>query len=220
MNYNPFQLYQRCLNANYIHVEHDGDYAIEREGNTLFLFLEWSHGGADWANNFKFFAKPYKHMDTKWRCHRGFLRIWKSIEPYVKDQLLDPTVEKIIIVGYSQGAAVAGLAHEYVWYNRQDLREGKLVTYAFGAPRFYWGWLSSKLKQRWASYIPIRNINDLVTHVPPNIFGFRHITKIISIGGWGRYNCIDAHRPQSYLKELGEIYNEQRIEVEDDASAH
>ena len=200
-----YNLYQLCLNANYIHVEHDGDYAIEREGNTLFLFLEWSDGGADWSNNFKFFAKPYKHMDTKWRCHRGFLRVWKSIEPYVKEQLLDSTVEKIVIVGYSHGAAVAGLAHEYVWYNRPDLRENGLFTYAFGAPRFFWGIMTKSLKERWKNFTPIRNINDLVTHVPPALFGFRHVNKVLTIGKKKKYNCIDAHRPESYLEELKEF---------------
>ena len=60
--YNLRELYDRCLSASYTHVEHDGDFAIQREGNILFLLLEWSDGGADWSNNFKFFAKPYKHM--------------------------------------------------------------------------------------------------------------------------------------------------------------
>ena len=205
---NLYELYTRCLDATYTHVEHDGDYAIQREGNTLYLLLEWSDGGADWANNFKFYAKPYKHMNTKWRCHRGFLRVWKSIECYVQDSLLDPTVEEIVIVGYSHGAAVAGIAHEWVWFNRPDLRDGGLITYAFGAPRFYWGFMNKKLRERWATFQPIRNLEDLVTHVPPVAFGFRHVNKLLTIGKRGKYNCIDAHRPESYCEELKEIYYE------------
>lgn len=202
-NYNLRELYDRCLSASYTHVEHDGDFAIQRQGNTLFLLLEWSDGGADWSNNFKFFAKPYKHMNSKWLCHRGFLRVWKSIESYIKEDLMDPTVEKIIIIGYSHGAAVAGLAHEYVWFNRPDLRENGLITFAFGAPRFYWGFkVKKKLKERWATFYPIRNIDDIVTHVPPVVFGFRHVNDLIVIGEKKKYNAIDAHRPESYQNEL------------------
>ena len=205
---NLYELYNRCLNATYTHVEHDGDYAIQREGNTLYLLLEWSDGGADWANNFKFYAKPYKKMNVTWRCHRGFLRVWKSIEEYVKDSLLDPTVEEIIIVGYSHGAGVAGIAHEWVWFNRPDLRESGLITYAFGAPRFYWGFMNKELRERWATFYPVRNLDDLVTHVPPVLFGFRHANKILTIGKRGKYNCIDAHRPKNYREELKEFCHE------------
>ena len=211
-NYNLRELYDRCLNASYTHVEHDGDFAIQREGNILFLLLEWTDGGADWSNNFKFFAKPYKHMGITWFCHRGFLRVWKSIEPYVKGQLMDPTVEEIVIVGYSHGAAVAGLAHEYVWFNRPDLREN-LVTYAFGAPRFFWGPLMRKeIKQRWANFHPIRNLDDIVTHVPPVLFGFRHANKLIVIGEKKKYNCVDAHRQSSYQTELDKYESENTNE--------
>lgn len=212
-NYNLRQLYDRCLNASYTHVEHDGDFAIEREGDKLFLLLEWSDGGADWANNFKFFAKPYKHMEIKWYCHRGFLRVWKSIEGYVKDQLLDPTVKEIVIVGYSHGAAIAGIAHEWVWYNRPDLREGGLVSYGFGAPRFYWGFKVKKaLKERWKDFHPVRNLDDIVTHVPPVIFGFRHTNDLIIIGEKGKYNSIDAHRQGSYQEELSKYESEKENE--------
>lgn len=208
MIYTLSELYDRCLNASYTHVEHDGDFAIQREGNILFLLLEWSDGGADWSNNFKFYAKPYKHMNTTWRCHRGFLRVWKSIEPYIKESLLDPTVEEIIVVGYSHGAAVAGIAHEWIWFNRPDLR-ARLSSYGFGAPRFYWGFLNKKLKERWANFHPIRNLDDIVTHVPPTAFGFRHVNKVLTIGKRGKYNCIDAHRPESYQAELKESEKNQ-----------
>lgn len=206
------ELYERCLNADYTHVEHDGDYAIQREGDTLYLLLEWSHGGADWINNFKFLAKPYTKaygkMKTKWRCHRGFLRVWKAIEPYVKDELLNPEVKQVIIVGYSHGAALAGIAHEYVWFHRPDLRD-HLFSYGFGAPRFYGGFFVKKdLKERWKNFHPIRIIDDIVTHVPPCIFGYCHVNDVIRFGKRGKYNCIDAHRSENILKELQDYEQE------------
>ena len=193
---------RRCYNATYNHVENSGDYAIERDGNTLYLLFEWSDGKIDWKNNFDFPAKPYKDMGITWRCHRGFLRVWKSIEPYIENAVLDNSIKKIIVVGYSHGAAIATLAHEYVWFNRPDLRENGLEGYGFGCPRCYWGFkIKKSLKERWANFHPIRNENDLVTHVPPIFFGFRHVNSLIKIKS-GAKTSIGAHYWEEYEKGL------------------
>ena len=72
-------------------------------------------------------------------------------------------------MGYSHGAAIATLVHEYIFYNRPDLREN-LWGYGFGCPRCFWGFLPSKEVQgRWARFFPIRSIDDLVTHLPPAV---------------------------------------------------
>lgn len=204
MKYTLTQLYQNCLRANYTHVEHDGDYALAREGDTLYLYLECTNGGADWANNFRFWAKPYKDMKIKWNCHKGFLTVWKSIEPYVEKALLNPEYKHIVIIGYSHGAALAGLAHEYVWFNRPDLREGDgLISYGFGAPRFYWGFKVKKsLRERWVNFHPVRNLDDIVTHAPPVIFGYRHVNELIIIGKKRQYNGVKAHYQSHYIEEL------------------
>lgn len=210
MSQEILDLYQRCLKAKYIHVENDGDYALERKGGILYLYLQWSHGKVDWRNNFNFWAKPYKRMGCKWYCHRGFLKVWKSIEPYIKNEICDPTVKGVVIVGYSHGAALAGLAHEYVWFNRPDLRS-HLVGLGFGAPRFYWGFrVKTKLKERWANFHPIRNIDDIVTHLPPAAFGFCHVNKLIKIGKKGKFNKISAHYSDSYIATLSTDEKERK----------
>lgn len=78
-------LFNKCLNANYKHVENGGDYALKREGDLLYILFECSNGKLDWKNNFDFPIKPYKDMGIKWYCHRGFLRVWKSIKPYLEN---------------------------------------------------------------------------------------------------------------------------------------
>lgn len=191
----------RYYDADFIHVEHDGDYAIQRDGNTLYLFLEWSNGGSDWRNNFDFPAKPYKDMGIKWYCHRGFLRVWKSIEPYIKSAIMDDTVQKIVVIGYSHGAAIAMLAHEYVWYNRPDLRDN-IEGYGFGAPRCYWGLkIKKSIKERWENFHPIRNENDIVTRVPPAVFGFVHANKVIHIKG-GHKKAVCSNEFERVLNNL------------------
>ena len=49
---NKFRAYlTRCLNAQYEITEESGDYAIQREGDILYLCFQWSNGKEDWKNN-------------------------------------------------------------------------------------------------------------------------------------------------------------------------
>ena len=59
------ELFNRCLGANYIHTVEDGDYAIELDGDRLYLLFQWSHSHMDWVSNFDFPQKAYKNGDGK-----------------------------------------------------------------------------------------------------------------------------------------------------------
>lgn len=193
----------KCLKAEYIHVDNDGDYAFEesRDGKTLYLLFQWTRTAYDWISNFDFVAKPYKDMEITWKCHRGFLRVWKSIEPHIKELVKNEKYKAIKIAGFSHGAAIATLAHEYVWFNRPDLRSKEnpdgITGYGFGCPRCYfssilpWKKMPQELAQRWVRFYPIRNLTDLVTHVPPRIFGFRHVAPVVQLGRTDKWQIID-----------------------------
>ena len=203
------ELFSRCLSVEYTHVENSADYALEKIGDTLYLYFEWTKEKEDWISNFNFPAKPYKRMGkTAWFAHRGFLKVWKTIEKYIVNDIMDKSVKQVVIVGYSQGAAIAALCHEYIWYNRPDLRNS-IDGYGFGCPRVFWGFKSKELKQRWERFTVIRNIGDIVTHVPPAIFGFSHVGNMVEVGAKKKYSCIDAHRPENFIVELKE-YDESR----------
>ena len=200
---NLLKLFQKCVNAKYIHVENSGDYCVERQDSTLYIYLECSNGSTDWKNNFDFPAKPYKRMGkTVWLAHRGFLRVWKSIETHLEAYIKDETVKKIVVVGYSHGAALAVLCHEYIWYNRPDLRDENLEGYGFGCPRVLWGIKTKKIKERWKNFVVIRNLDDIVTHVPPLLFGYSHVGTMVKIGKKRKYSSINAHMPKNIVCEL------------------
>lgn len=81
--------------------------------------------------------------------------------------------------------------------------------FGFGCPRCYWGFRVKKsLKERWENFYPIRNINDLVTHVPPVLFGFRHVHKVVELENpdlqkeYKKVPSIDAHYPVNYQYNL------------------
>lgn len=193
------KLFNRCLRAKYVHTEEGGDYAVELKGNTLRLLFEKSDGLEDWKNNFDFPIKPYKSMEHSWRCHRGFLKVWKAVEPYVAEYIMNPHVRKIEIVGYSHGAAIALLCYEYCIFNRPDV---EVRGVGFGCPRVFWGAVPKEVKGRFDNFVVVRNGNDIVTHVPPAFLGFRHISKVVKIGKGDSRGLIIDHTPGEYIRHL------------------
>ena len=195
-------LFLRCLNIEYTNVENSGSYAIEPIGSTLYIYFQGSDGLTDWKNNLDFPAKVKKGQDNiDFLCHRGFLRVWSSIEPYVTPHICNKRYKSIVIVGFSHGGALACLCHEHVWSLRPDIRN-KIFGYGFGAPRVLWGLRSLLIRKRWRSFTVIRNIDDIVTHLPPALFGYFHVGTLLEIGTKGKYTRIDAHRPESIKEEL------------------
>ena len=197
-----YDAFNGCLVAPYVQVENAGDYFTRRDGDVLQIFFEKSDGKEDWKNNFCFPAKPYKRMEHVWFCHRGFLKVWKSIEPYVAPEISNPDVHKIEIVGYSHGAAIALLCYEYCIFNRPDI---VVQGVGFGCPRVFWGFVPKSVKERFNNFKVVRNGKDIVTHVPPALFGFRHISEVIKIGEGESKGLIDDHRPENYLENLQEM---------------
>ncbi len=199
------EMFEKCLSIEYTTVGINTDFASERTGDVLYIYFEASDGKEDWKSNLDFPARPYKGMKKgAWSAHRGFARVWKSAERYISDLIFDLNIKKIVTVGFSHGAAIAVLCHEYIWFNRPDLR-CTIEGYGFGCPRVFWGKMSDELSLRWERFTVIRNINDLVTHLPPAIFGFSHVGQMLEIGERDKYSMIDAHRPENILTEL-EIY--------------
>ncbi len=199
-------LFSSCLDAEYFTVDGGGSFSLQRDGERIFVFFEKSDGEKDWQNNLDFGAVEFKRREQvrlgeRWYCHGGFLRVWESILPYIEGALLDIGFREIVTVGYSHGAALALLCHEYIWHERPDIR-GHIFGYGFGCPRVIYGRVPRE-HERWRDFYVIRNIDDIVTHMPPRLLGFRHVGSMIEIGKLGNYSRVDAHRAENYLKELG-----------------
>ena len=197
-----FEMMETCVNIKYTHVGNEGDFALDYRNGALYVYFEKSNGVEDWERNLNFPAIPYKRMGMNiWLAHRGFLAVWKKLEEYLAPVLLDRSIGEIIPVGYSHGAALATLCHEYLWWTREDLRDG-LRGYGFGSPRIIWGNVSKRYRDRWSGFTVIRCVPDIVTHVPPAVLGYFHVGKMLEIGGRVKYSPIEAHKSESYLAEL------------------
>lgn len=199
---NLTELFCSVLNAEYTHLTDDASFAFQIDGKQLSILFEKSNGRTDWKNNFNFPAKPYRNMEDRWYCHRGFLKLWKSIEPHLAKHILNPKIDRILVAGYSHGGAIAQLCYEYCRFHRPDCH---ISGFGFGAPRVVWGWMKKRVKYHFLGFVLIRNKRDLFTHLPPLIFGYRHAGTVLTIGTESRYGIIDAHHPENYIKELEKI---------------
>lgn len=205
MKFDLCDLFDKCLKAEYIHVENAGSYSSYKIDKTLYIFFQHSHGRVDWKNNLDFPSRAYKGMDIPWRCHRGFLRVWKSVLPYVKKVLETNTFSYCVIVGYSHGAALSALCFEYVWYNFSRIREN-LYGVSFGSPRIFYGKRNFEfLSERFLKYVNVINSDDIVTKVPPSFLGYRHMGKLLYVGREKNFFSVNAHRPESYKASLKDI---------------
>lgn len=199
-------LFLRCLNAHYVHTPESGDYALQIEGDRLYLLFEWSDGREDWHHNLTFSAQkvnPDAQKDEQWYAHRGFLKVWNAMKEDVTEQvthlITDHRLKALACVGYSHGAALALLATESLsrHLGKRFLVEG----YGFGSPRVVWGNLSDAVRQHLKNYHTVRNIPDLVTYLPPAALGFRHV-NLLTVGQKEKYSPVKAHTSQAYIDEL------------------
>jgi predicted lipase len=151
--------------------ETDTQWDWERKGDKLILRVEETKSKKDWFFNFWFLKKPYKDMDHPYRVHIGFLLKWKNIQEDVM-KLITPDVNQVEVYGFSQGAAIATLIHEDIWYNFPRLRENGLNSWVFGCPRVV-SWNAPTI--RWKTLTRVSNSNDMVTKVPFFWMGFKHV---------------------------------------------
>lgn len=200
---------------------HDVNYSFVVHGKTLYIYFQGSNSKEDWIDNFRFWPrvkhffktlfvkkkKAYSNSEIKY--HTGFLDCYELIRPIIIDKILEKNnsgelkFNHIVIVGYSHGAALAGLCYETVQYFRKDLLKGAtLQGHCFEAPRWLYG--SEKYINRWDGCYVYRNHTDIVTHVPPKFIGYKDACKIIKIGKNKHYGPIRSHYPDKVYESLCE----------------
>ncbi len=178
------ELFKECLNKQYAIANNGVSYAIEYDKTTLKIWFQWSVEISDWLYNFDFPAQAYRDTPKRWYIHRGFKKAWKSIEDDIKFALTSELITEVQIVGYSHGAALAMLCHEFCGYHRPEL---KITGYGFGCPQILWGLYGKDILSRWDGFTVIRNYDDIVTHLPPQILGYKHVGEVVDLTPKGRY---------------------------------
>lgn len=164
------------------------------------LYFQCSSGKSDWKQNFRFAESVYSGGDIEIRAHRGFKELWLSVKDVIE------TLEFDSIVGYSQGAALAGFAHEN-YFHRKGFEP--CMTHAFGCPRFLFK-PSKELKARFIWFVRINNPTDLVTKVPLWIMGYKHVGMNVVLKDVANkpekeslLSWLSGHSPSRYKQNLG-----------------
>jgi predicted lipase len=197
-------LFSICLTILYEKVGDDVSYAtqIDKVNNVLYIFFQGSASVEDWKNNFDFKEKAYGIF----KVHRGFYRCYYQVRNILLDNIYQNNYKKVVVVGYSHGGALCGLATQDIRYHFPKL---EVEGYGFEAPRFVK--VNKKLKYMFDDFTLIRTNNDLITHLPPKIFGFSDVGKMLKIKGDTSLvknhlpKCIKSHYPEVVLDALSKI---------------
>lgn len=172
----------------------DTQYRIIHYPDEVVIVFAPSNSNSDWKINFNFPKKPYKRMPTPFYVHGGFLYEWKKINDYFLEAVKN-LKKPITVMGWSYGGAMATLCYEDIWFNCPFKQETlRLVT--FGSPRVIGFKNFDNIKHRFKNATLYANGSDIVTCVPPVIFGFRHVRKLTRIGN--KFNIIGLFRPKKY----------------------
>ena len=118
---------------------------------------------------------------SKGRVHGGFKMavddVWKKLAAHLRE--LNDGTRTFWFTGHSLGAALAVLAFAKTDAQGDDLPDFDAHgLYTYGNPltgdKDFVNYLDKVLKKRRAGYFRFVNNRDIVTVVPPEIFGFRH----------------------------------------------
>jgi len=174
----------------------DVQYKLDHRG---VLTFQYTASTGDWIQNFRFWRKAYKNMNTIWYGHTGFLDLYHS----VRDELTPMYKYGLVtrIQGFSQGAALAQLAIEDYFF-----QTGKPIesAYCFGCPHPF-AYVPGKLKPYFTEAFSKTYIyntkGDIVSMVPPWYHTYGAIT-ILPTGTW--YPSAKAHYFDVYRAGLAQ----------------
>lgn len=158
--------------------KHELNYSIMIFSDGIYLLFQESDGKKDWKDNLNFFpiyTKVYKEQESPLKCHRGFVKEYKSGNDTIMSELYEASEmypnSKIVIAGWSNGAAMATLACEDFFF-----RTGiKCEVVTFGSPKVCFDKKSaSYIYSCCSSFREYCHQSDIVTKLPP--FG-EHINE-------------------------------------------
>ncbi|MCL1806851.1 MAG: lipase family protein [Oscillospiraceae bacterium] len=160
----------------------DVHYFLCREGDTLWITFRGTDSWNDWKADLTFWKKtvPYNNTSSKIRVHTGFINLYKLSG--VRDRILSkitPEIRAVKITGHSLGAALAVLCAVDIEYNYPD-RDIEAIV--FGCPRVGNKAFMKSYNKRVSKTVRIENSNDVITKVPPALWGFRHVGAKLHVG--------------------------------------
>lgn len=162
------------------------------------LYFQCSNGASDWRYNFMASEDVYKNSDIEFIGHKGFNKLWDSVRH---------DIEKLSfrrICGYSQGGALAILAHEN-YFHRFGFEPD--VTITFGCPPSIKD-PSLELSARFSHVVNWHNPRDIVYYAPV-LIGYQHVGQCNVLRSPAKrpddcnlFRWLSGHSPEEYKQRL------------------
>lgn len=192
--------YECAYVGDYQTVRHDVNYKFVIDDDCLYIYFQGSNSITDWVRNFMFKEVAFETF----KVHRGFYNAYMEVRNIILDKVYSKEWKEVVVVGYSHGGALCTLATQDIRYHFPNI---KLYGYAFESPRCVS--VNKKQKEMWKDLTVIRDGCDIVTHLPPMIFGYSNVGTMLKIKGdtklvdkWYIPRCIKYHYPQVVLNGL------------------
>ncbi len=168
-------------------------YFMRFTDSLMIIVFRGSDDGKDVLTNLNFCKQvpPYNNYSSKIRVHSGFLNVYKNEN--VRDNILQnitPEIKKIQITGHSLGAALAILCAVDIQYNFPDIDCEAIV---YGCPRVGNKAFATSYNRRVFKTLRVKNGGDIITMLPPAMFGYSHVGANIKIGRRVPVSAADHH---------------------------
>lgn len=168
---------------------------LDDTNSQIVVSFKGSKGIQTWIDDIKF-AKTDRSFDgiDGCRVHSGFYDTFRSVEIGLTAALIDlraknPTYQTVI-TGHSLGGALASLYSMSLAYEH-NITDFKMYT--FGAPRFGNQECVDAFKSKLDGALErVVHDHDIVPHLPPESFGFKHLPQEIWEVGSKYTECDDS----------------------------
>ena len=137
------------------------------------------------------------------KAHRGYIEKYMSVRDIILKELVDSKPKEIILVGHSAGGAMASLTFIDI---KNLYPDTPLNAVTFGMLRVFNVEGAKWFRTYRDNFIRVVNGRDLIPNIPPLLFGYRHVGRLVRIGKrpWWKIYSIKDHHPgySDQLKKL------------------
>jgi hypothetical protein len=187
-------------NDEWLQVKAKNETAVVRINDfSIDIGVAGSNDFKDWFDNFRIIGTTRSGYG---RVPRGFYTNLDRLAPKIMELIKDHRDKTVTISGHSRGGAIAFLLA--IFLHRQGFRITDIVT--FGCPNVGKSNFIREVKRIKANIRMYKNGSDLITTLPPFIFGYKKPSRQIQIGKkrwWG--TSIEDHYRESYSRVIQKI---------------
>jgi hypothetical protein len=194
-------MYNWSTSGPWINGPGDTQWKYKLDEGVLYIAFQSSCSKLDWFQNFMFWTKPYKRMNGVWFAHAGFVSKWKAVEDEIFDIVGESEAQKVIVSGFSQGAAIAQLCHESI---RFHFPSKNCTCFAYASPRVFSMLGFRHVKKRLSGITLFERWHDIVCKLPSWIMLYRKTVKPVKIDKWWPLSLRLTEIHMNYEKYLKE----------------